>query len=79
MRKKSKVILMILILFLVIGIALNPFKKVNAHSIELDSESLISMPYMIIGGSGTITIKSSITNYTLYFKQFKLLVQSILK
>lgn len=65
MRKKSKVIL---ILFLVIGIALNPFKKVNAHSIEIDPESLISMPYMIIDGSGTITIKSSVTDYTLYFQ-----------
>lgn len=69
MRKRSKVILL---LFLVIGIILNPLKKVNAHSIELDPESLISMPYMIIGGSGTITIKSSVTDYTLYFQAIQI-------
>lgn len=65
MMKKSKAIL---ILFLVLGMILNPFKKVEAHSIELDPEALISMPYMIMGGSGTITIKNSVENYTLYFQ-----------
>lgn len=63
--KKAKVIL---VLFVVLGIALNPFKIVNAHSVELDPESLISMPMMMIGGTGTITIKSSVSNYELYFQ-----------
>ena len=63
--KKVKVILA---LFILMGIILNPLKKVNAHSVELDPESLISMPMMIFGGSGTITIKNSVSNYTLYFQ-----------
>ena len=63
--KKAKVIL---VLFVVLGITLNPFKIVNAHSVELDPESLISMPMMMIGGTGTITIKSSVSNYELYFQ-----------
>lgn len=63
--KKVKVIL---VLFVLIGIILSPLKKVNAHSVELDPESLISMPMMIFGGSGTITIKNSVSNYTLYFQ-----------
>lgn len=58
----------ILVLFVLVGIILSPLKKVNAHSVELDPESLISMPMMIFGGSGTITIKNSVSNYTLYFQ-----------
>lgn len=63
--KKVKIILA---LFILMGIILSPIEKVNAHSVELDPESLISMPMMIIGGSGTITIKNSVSNYTLYFQ-----------
>ena len=58
----------ILILFILMGIILSPIKEVNAHTIDLDPESLISMPMMLFGGSGTITIKSSVSNYTLYFQ-----------
>ena len=63
--KKIKVVLA---LFVLIGIVLGPFKKVNAHSVELDPESLITMTLMIFGGSGTISIKDSVSNYTLYFQ-----------
>ena len=63
--KKIKVVLA---LFVLIGIVLGPFKKVNAHSVELDPKSLITMPLMIFGGSGTISIKDSVSNYTLYFQ-----------
>lgn len=63
--KKLKVVFA---LFVLIGIVLCPLKKVNAHSVELDPESLITMPLMIFGGSGTISIKDSVSNYTLYFQ-----------
>lgn len=56
------------ILFLILTISIIPFGYVNAHSVELDPESLISMPMMIYGGSGTITIANSVSNYTLYFQ-----------
>ena len=55
--KKFKIILA---LFVLVGIILSPLQKVNAHSVELDPEYLISMPIMIIGGTGTITIKNSV-------------------
>ncbi len=63
----KKVIKIILVLFVLLGIILSP-QKVNAHSIEIDPESLISMPMMIWGGEGTITISNSVSNYTLYFQ-----------
>ena len=63
--KKLKVVFA---LFVLIGIVLCPLKKVNAHSVELDPESLITMPLMIFGGRGTISIKDSVSNYTLYFQ-----------
>ena len=56
------------ILFLILIISIIPFGHSNAHSVELDPESLISMPIMILGGSGTISIKSTVSNYTLYFQ-----------
>lgn len=65
MKKKTK---KILLLFLTILLVFMPFKKSNAHSVELDPESLISMPYMLFGGSGTITIKNTVTDYTLYYQ-----------
>lgn len=63
--KKLKVVFALSVL---IGIVLCPLKKVNAHSVELDPESLITMPLMIFGGRGTISIKDSVSNYTLYFQ-----------
>ena len=56
------------ILLLVFIISIIPFGYSNAHSVELDPDSLISMPMMIIGGSGKITIKNSVSNYILYFQ-----------
>jgi uncharacterized protein YjdB len=63
--RKTKALFIILLILIISCI---PFGYTNAHSVKLDPESLISMPYMIIGGSGTITIKSSVTDYTLYFQ-----------
>lgn len=68
MKTKTKVILLV---FLVLVIVLNSFKRVNAHSVDLDPEFLISMPMFIYGGSGTISISSSVTDYTLYFQTIK--------
>ncbi len=65
MIKKIKVIFLLLLL---IGIILCPLKKVNAHSVELDPESVISLPWFITNGSGTVTISNSITNYSLYYQ-----------
>lgn len=58
----------ILVLFVLIAAILILSKGVNAHSVELDPKSLISMPTMIIGGSGTIKIADSVSDYTLYFQ-----------
>jgi hypothetical protein len=65
MNKKVKITL---ILCVMLGVLLTQFGKVEAHSVELDPNSLITMPIMIINGNGTITIKSSVTDYTLYFQ-----------
>lgn len=67
--KKNKIALMILIMLL---ISLTPLKKIQAHTVELDPESLISLPMMILGGSGTVTIKNTVTDYTLYFQAVKI-------
>lgn len=68
----TKQIKVILILLIVLIVTLLPCKITYAHSVELDPESLISMPMMIISGSGTITINSSVTDYTLYFQTVKI-------
>ncbi len=65
MIKKIKAIF---VLFLLIGMVLFPLKEVNAHSVELDPESLISLPWFITNGSGEITIKNSVTGYSLYYQ-----------
>ena len=41
---------------------------VYAHSVELETEGLISFPMFIMGGSGTVTIKDTIKDYKLYFQ-----------
>lgn len=63
--KKNKVTL---ILFLMIGILLISVTNVNAHSVELDPNSLINFPMMISNGKGNITIKSSESGYSLYYQ-----------
>ncbi len=65
MRKKIKITF---ILLLLIELIFNSIKEVKAHSIELDPQSVISLPWFITAGSGTITISSSITNYSLYYQ-----------
>lgn len=67
--KKNKIALILLIMLL---IALTPLKIIQAHNVELDPESLISLPMMILGGSGTVTIKNTVTDYTLYFQAVKI-------
>lgn len=64
----SKNIKITLILFLLISIIFNPIKRVNAHSVELDPQSLISLPWMITNGNGEITINKSIVEYSLYYQ-----------
>lgn len=56
------------ILLISIMMVFHLFSNVYAHSVDLDPESLISMPIMIFGGNGTIIIKSSVTDYELYFQ-----------
>ena len=63
--KKIKVFF---IIFMLIGIIVSSIEKVDAHSVELDPESLITMPMMIFGGSGTVIVKDSVSDYTLYFQ-----------
>lgn len=65
MKLKSKISIILVISIMVVFYFVN---NVSAHSVELDPESLISMPMMIFGGSGTISIKSSVTDYELYFQ-----------
>jgi uncharacterized protein YjdB len=45
---------------------------VSAHSVDLDPESLISFPFIVSEGKGTITVKSSVTNYTLYYQSVEI-------
>ena len=63
--RKTKVLF---ILFLVVVISILPFSHVNAHSVELDPNSLISFPMMIVNGNGNIIIKKSETEYSLYYQ-----------
>ena len=63
MKKLKKVI----ILSLIVLIAM--FNKVDAHSVELDLDNLISLPQNISNLSGgTIYIDSKVTDYTLYYQ-----------
>lgn len=65
MKLKSKISI---ILMISIMLAFYFVNNVSAHSVELDPDSLISMPMMLLGGSGSITIKSTVTDYELYFQ-----------
>ena len=58
---KCKKILLLLTLMLIAIVG-----TVSAHSVDLDPESLISFPFIVSEGKGKITVKSSVTNYTLY-------------
>lgn len=65
LMKKTKAFL---IVFLILCISIIPLKYVNAHSIELDENNLISFPLFIYNGKGTISISSSQTGYELYYQ-----------
>lgn len=65
MKEKVKLIVMV---FLVMGMIVSSFSNVNAHSVELDPESLISFPMIITNGQGKISIDDSETGYTLYYQ-----------
>lgn len=65
MKLKGKILSILLISIMMVFYL---YSNVYAHSVDLDPDSLISMPMMIFGGSGTITIKSSVTDYELYFQ-----------
>lgn len=63
--RKTKAFFM---LFLILVISIIPFLQVNAHSVELDPNSLISFPIILSNGKGNITIKNSETGYSLYYQ-----------
>lgn len=64
---KCKKILLLLTLMLIAIVG-----KVSAHSVDLDPESLISFPFIVSEGKGKITVKSSVTNYTLYYQNVEI-------
>ncbi len=65
MKEKIKVIIM---LFITIEVLVSFFATVNAHSIDLDPNSVINFPIMITKGQGTITVEDIQTEYTLYYQ-----------
>ena len=69
MKEKVKLIAM---LFLIVGVIVSSFTSVNAHSVELDPNSLITFPNIIVNGEGKISIYSSETGYTLYYQAVEL-------
>ena len=64
---KCKKILLLLTLMLIAIVG-----TVSAHSVDLDPESLISFPLIVSEGKGKITVKSSVTNYTLYYQNVEI-------
>jgi len=64
--KKNKKIISFVIFVLTLTITFNV--TTYAHNVEIDPDSLISLPIMIFGGSGTITINSTEKNYKLYYQ-----------
>lgn len=64
---KCKKILLLLTLMLIAIVG-----TVSAHSVDSDPESLISFPFIVSEGKGKITVKSSVTNYTLYYQNVEI-------
>ena len=62
---KQILLLLTLMLIAIVG-------TVSAHSVDLDPESLISFPFIVSEGKGKITVKSSVTNYTLYYQNVEI-------
>lgn len=63
--KKTKVLFMV---FFILTVSIISIGTVQAHSVELDPEKLISFPWMIANGAGTVTIDDNVKNYTLYYQ-----------
>ena len=66
MSKCKKILLLLTLMFIAI------VGTVSAHSVDLDPESLISFPFIVSEGKGKITVKSSVTNYTLYYQNVEI-------
>ena len=63
--KKTKEFFIMVVLFIAMSVFL--CGKVNAHSVELDPEDYISMPWFVYGNSGSVTIYDQ-ENYKLYYQ-----------
>lgn len=59
---------LLFILFLILSMVIIPFTKVNAHTVELDPDKLISFPRMITNGEGKVTIDDEITGHSTYYQ-----------
>lgn len=69
MKKVRKALL--LIIFIVMMLV--PYKKVNAHSVELDPDSLITFPSVAVGGNVKMIISSKVgDNYSLYYQYMEM-------
>lgn len=66
MSKCKKILLLLTLMLIAIA------GTVSAHSVDLDPESLISFPFIVSEGKGKITVKSSVTNYTLYYQNVEI-------
>lgn len=65
MMKKTKVLLLVLVITVM---SIIPISCVNAHSVELDPDSMISFPFWVTGGEGKITIYNAEEGYSLYYQ-----------
>lgn len=63
MNKTKKTVVLLLIMFI-----FSFASVVNAHSVELDPDSIISFPTIIHNGEGKITINDSVTDYELSYQ-----------
>lgn len=67
-KQLKKILKLSALLLIMIGIIASSFTNVNAHSVELDPDSVIHFPWFVSNGQGEITIDDSITGYTLYYQ-----------
>lgn len=65
MMKKTKVLLLVLVITVM---SIIPISCVNAHSVELDPDSMISFPFWVTGGEGKLTIYNAEEGYALYYQ-----------
>lgn len=63
MKKNKKIVVLLLIMF-IFSLA----SVVDAHSVELDPDSIISFPEIIHNGEGKIKIAASVTDYELSYQ-----------